>query len=258
MLSIENGRDLLKGYELAQLYAAGLDREPKGSPPPAQKEPPENAPRFPLPDPMELPFGRISLLDAIRYRRSRRKFASDPIPLEELAFILWITQGVRKFHPEDGSSLRNVPSGGSRHTLESYIAAINVIGLKPGIYRYLALSHELVLERHHSHLPTVLKKAAFNQEFVGSGAFCLIWTTLPARMEWAFNMLSAKIIAIDTGHVAQNLYLSCEAAQAATTVVASYDQQAVDELLQVDGENEFAILMAPVGRVLPPSPPSQE
>ena len=62
-------------------------------------------------------------------------------------------------------------------------------------------------------------------------------------------MAAHKVIAIDAGHVCQNLYLACEAIQAGTCAVAAYNQKLTDNLLRVDGEDEFAIYMAPVGKV---------
>ncbi len=76
-----------------------------------------------------------------------------------------------------------------------------------------------------------------------------IWTAIPYRMEWRYGLAAHKVIAIDAGHVCQNLYLACEAIVAGTCAVAAYDQDAVDHLIGVDGEEEFAIYLAPVGKV---------
>ena len=38
----------------------------------------------------------LSLLEAIQNRRSQRDYNGEPITLEELAFILWATQGVSR------------------------------------------------------------------------------------------------------------------------------------------------------------------
>jgi nitroreductase len=59
---------------------------------------------------------------------------------------------------------------------------------------------------------------------------------------------AAKVIALDAGHVCQNLYLACEAIGAGTCAVAAYDQQAMDHILKVDGKDEFTIYLASVGK----------
>ena len=42
---------------------------------------------------------------------------------------------------------------------------------------------------------------------------------------------------------------ACEAIQAGTCAVAAYDQEALDELLAIDGNDEFAVYLAPVGKI---------
>jgi SagB-type dehydrogenase family enzyme len=68
-------------------------------------------------------------------------------------------------------------------------------------------------------------------------------------MEWRYHIDSHKVIAIDAGHVGQNLYLACEALGCGTCAIGAYDQEYFDELLELDGEEEFVIYAAPVGRV---------
>ena len=58
-----------------------------------------------------------------------------------------------------------------------------------------------------------------------------------------------KVIAVDAGHVCQNLYIACEAVRAGTCAIAAYDQELADALVGVDGEDEFVLYMAPVGKV---------
>jgi nitroreductase len=71
-------------------------------------------------------------------------------------------------------------------------------------------------------------------------------------MEWRYDIAAHKVIAIDAGHVCQNLYLACEAIDAGTCAMAAYDQEEMDKLLRVDGQNEFTIYLASVGKKLLP------
>jgi nitroreductase len=41
----------------------------------------------------------------------------------------------------------------------------------------------------------------------------------------------------------------CKAIGAGTCAIAAYDQDKIDDLLKVDGEEEFAIYLAPIGKV---------
>jgi SagB-type dehydrogenase family enzyme len=69
------------------------------------------------------------------------------------------------------------------------------------------------------------------------------------RTEWRYAEASCKVIALYVGHLCQNLYLACEAIGAGTCVIAAYNQQLCDELVGVDGSEEFGVYLAPVGKV---------
>lgn len=215
--------------------------------PPIEKPCPLDAKKIPLIKPEAVKIGEVSLKTAILRRESRRRFSNEALSIDELSFLLWATQGVRRWQQKN--ALRTVPSAGNRHALETYLAVFNVDGLETGIYRYLPSQHQLVLESSPDQLKERMTEAALNQQFAGSSAVTFIWTTIPYRMEWRYAEASYKVIALDAGHICQNLYLACEAIGAGTCAIAAYDQQAADRLLNIDGEDEFVIYMAPVGKV---------
>ena len=190
----------------------------------------------------------VSVETAMARRKSRRSYTKDAVKLEELSFLLWATQGLRKQRAAV-HNFRNVPSAGCRHALETYVVAFRVEGLPKAIYRYLPMSHQLVEFIKHEYLEDLISRAALGQSFAGKSAVTFIWTTIPSRMEWRYGMASYKVIAIDAGHVCQNLYLACKAIGAGTCAIAAYDQEFADNVLGIDGDEEFTIYMAPVGKV---------
>ena len=217
-------------------------------PPPVQKPVLPEAAIIPLPPRGAWQIPPCDLADAIARRESRRAFRPEPLALDELAFLLWATQGIRaRLH--EAAVLRTVPSAGCRHPFETYLIALNVTGLEPAIYRYLSLDDALVRERTVPNLAHALAAAAHGQRFAGEAAVTFAWTALPARTEWRYAEASYKVIALDAGHVCQNLYLACEAIGAGTCAIAAYRQELMDELLQVDGNEEFTVYLAPVGKV---------
>ena len=219
------------------------------APPPVEKPAPPGAERITLPAADDLEdIGEVSLREAIGRRASRRVYTGAPLSLAELSFLLWATQGVRR-RAGPGAVYRTVPSAGCRHAFETYLAVMNAEGLAPGLYRYLPLGHELVLVRRDDGLRPQLVDATLGQTFCGAGAVTFIWTTVAHRMEWRYDLAAHRVIPIDAGHVGQNLYLACEAIGAGTCTVAAYDQEALDRLVEVDGHDEFALYLAPVGKV---------
>jgi SagB-type dehydrogenase family enzyme len=217
-------------------------------PPPVQKPYPENAPRIMLPKwERESQMGSVDLATAIGHRRSRRAYGSDPLTLEELSFLLWATQGIRQ-RLDAGHATRTVPSAGCRHSFETYLCNLKIRDLDRGFYRYLPLEHALLFEFTEADLEHKIVRAVLGQPYPADASATFIWTTIPYRMEWRYGLAAHKVIAIDAGHVCQNLYLACEAIGAGTCAIAAYDQEYIDRLLRVDGMDEYVIYLAVVGK----------
>jgi len=246
-----NGREFLKDSLRLQINFASSDQNCGIAPPPLQKPPRAEQPLIALPgEPDWRDFAGTDLLQAIKARRSHRRFSLQPLALAEVALLLWATQGVKGF-AGPGSALRTVPSAGCRHAFESYLLVSNVEGLEPGLYRYLPVEHALVLERASSAeaLANQLQPASLNQSFVAGAPLVLAWTAIPYRMEWRYLEAAYRVMLLDAGHICQNLYLACEALGAGTCAIAAYHQQLMDQLLGVDGEDEFTVYLAPVGKL---------
>ncbi|MGA3085943.1 MAG: SagB/ThcOx family dehydrogenase [Thermodesulfobacteriota bacterium] len=190
----------------------------------------------------------ISLSEAIKNRKSRRTFLDRSLKLDELSFLLWATQGIRH-QIDQGHAYRTVPSAGCRHALETYLYILKVEGLDSGVYRYLPLEHQLLFEFSEERMSEKLVKAVLRQPYPGKAAVTFIWTALPYRMEWRYGLAAHKVIAIEAGHVCQNLYLACEAISCGTCAIAAYDQETIDKLLRMNGLDEFVIYIATVGKV---------
>jgi SagB-type dehydrogenase family enzyme len=193
-------------------------------------------------------FSGLDLVSAIEGRRSHRRFTQDPLTREELSFLLWATQGIRQ-KAGDATAFRTVPSAGCRHALETYCCVLNVTELETGIYRYLPVEHQLLAVSRGDDLAQQLTAATLGQSFIGRSAVTFVWTTVPYRMEWRYALAAHKVIALDAGHACQNLYLASAAINCGTCAVAAYHQEMMDLLLGVDGEDEFTLYLAPVGRL---------
>jgi SagB-type dehydrogenase family enzyme len=120
--------------------------------------------------------------------------------------------------------------------------------LGPALYRYLPVEHELVVERERVPSAPEVTAATLGQRFVAQAAVAFFWTAIPARMEWRYAEASYKVMALDAGHVCQNLYVACECIGAGTCAIAAYSQSLCDRMLGVDGEEQFTIYLAPVGK----------
>jgi SagB-type dehydrogenase family enzyme len=233
-------------------------------PPPLPQKPyPEDATLIDLVAPENLTLGHMPLIEVIRQRRSRREFTEDALTLEELSFLLWATQGVdedatRAFREwlageigipagEITAILRTVPSGGACHPFETYLLVNRVGEPEPGLYRYLSVEHKLLLLQAGT--ATAERARGASAQWVQRSAVVFVWTSIPYRTEWRYSIIAHKIIAQETGHVCQNLYLAGEAIGAGVCAVI-YDQAEADGLLGVDGVEEFAVSVALVGKAV--------
>jgi SagB-type dehydrogenase family enzyme len=242
----------------ALLKSSGIDNEEweshqhKGIPaPPVEKPYPEDGLLLELRKPKLGDFGNISLAEAIGNRESRRKYTPESLKLSELSFLLWATQGIKSMDKNRVRTKRTVPSAGARHPFETYLIINRVEGVKPGIYRYLPIEHRLLLVDGDEPLRTKIAEACWGQSFVGESAVVFVWAAVPYRTEWRYSVVGYKAIAVEAGHICQNLYLACEAIGAGACAVLAYEQKAVDGLIGVDGEDEFTVYLASVGKVPP-------
>ncbi len=194
-------------------------------------------------------FVKTHILDIINDRISHRKFKNESISLEELSFLLWSTQGVKSVVGENYATMRTVPSAGARHPYETNLMINNVRGLKRGIYRYLPLTHQLEYVYTPDDMVQTITQAARKQKFAGDCAVTFIWSVVPYKGEWRYNEESHKPMLLDAGHICQNLYLACETIGCGTCAIAAYDQDLLDELLQLDGDDHFSVYLSPVGKV---------
>lgn len=249
MQSIEDTRKFLKSDMWDRFRSMQTDQQKRVPPPPFQKPYPEEAQLIDLVAPGDITVGTMSVRQAINRRQSRRKYTDASLTLEELSYLLWATQGTHGVWRGGGAIRRTVPSAGSRHPFETYLLVNRVDGVEPGLYRYLSMEHKLCFLYTEPELARKVANACNYQPFVGTGAVTFIWTVIPYRTEWRYSIISPKIIAIDAGHVCQSLYLACESIDAGTCAIGAYDQDELDALLGVDGEEEFAIYVAPVGKV---------
>ncbi|MFX1312819.1 MAG: SagB/ThcOx family dehydrogenase, partial [Promethearchaeota archaeon] len=145
--------------------------------------------------------------------------------------------------------LRVVPSAGAKSPFETYLIINRVKDLEPGLYRYISFTHQLLFIKSIKNTEDRIGELSYDQKFVGKGAVIFCWVAIPYRTEWRYTILAHKFIAVDLGHVSENLYLACASINLGTVAIGYYEQNKFDTLLELDGKDEFVVLIAPVGRV---------
>jgi SagB-type dehydrogenase family enzyme len=215
--------------------------------PPLEIPPDPDLPVIDLPRPETLSIPPLDLRIAIGRRRSIRSYSREPITREELSFLLWCTQGVRQVNGTHWT-LRTVPSAGARHAFETFLLVHGVKGLEPGLYRYLALTHRLQQVDTDPTLSERITSACFDQQFIRRSGAVFLWTAVPYRMTWRYGERGYRDLHLDAGHVCQNLYLGAEAAGCGVCAIAAFDDDLMNELLRINGTDQFLIYLATVGK----------
>lgn len=194
---------------------------------------------------------KADIYECIKDRRSTRLYSEKQVSLEELSYLLWATQGIIG-ESKAGLTYKTVPCSGATHSFETYLFIMNVEGLEKGIYRYLPVEHKLLFINAMKDVAERLDAITLDQPFVPNFAkkasITFAWSTTPYRSEWKYDISAHKKILIDVGHICQNLYLAGESLDMGVCAIGIYDQEAVDSILQLDGEEEFVVYLAATGK----------
>jgi SagB-type dehydrogenase family enzyme len=215
--------------------------------PPLEREYDASKPVIDLPAPENIKIRSLDLRRAIEGRRSIRNYSQEPLTIEELSYLLWATQGV--IQVTRGATFRNVPSAGARHALETYLLINNVRDVPVGIYRFLAIEHKLVVINTDPDIADRVMEGCLGQDFIRKSAVTFIWTADAYRMKWRYGERGHRYLHLDAGHACQNLYLGAGSLDCGVCAIAAFSDDDMNDLLGLDGVEQFVIYVATVGKI---------
>ena len=223
------------------------DQQKKIPQPPLQDEYDESAQLIDLPPPESVELPPVDFKEIVYNRRSVREYKETPLKLEELSYLLWCSQGVKKIVPGK-ATFRTVPSAGARHAFETYLLVNNVETLEPGLYKFIASEHKLILIPAPKNIKDQITEGCMGQKFVKTCAVTFIWSANVYRMAWRYGQRGYRYLYLDAGHVCQNLYLSAETIDCGACGIAAFNDEALNSILKLDGEKKFVIYLATAGK----------
>lgn len=189
--------------------------------------------------------GGMPLWQAIRQRRSERRFQNAPISRADLSQLLWASQGVtKKFMDHE---LRAAPSAGALYPVETYLSVQLVEDIESGIYHYDVRGHALELLRQ-GEFRFHVAEAALDQGFMAEGAVVFAWTAVFSRSRWKYRERAYRYVYLDAGHIAQNVALAAVARGLGSCQIAALYDGEVNALFGVDGIEESIVYMTVVGK----------
>ena len=187
-------------------------------------------------------------------RRSERVFNRvNSISQNQLAFLLWSTQGIQDIRGDNYATLRPVPSGGARHPFETYFIAQRAEGLEAGLYHYLPLEHvgEKAVAVEYlggiSDSGKCITDMLAGQKWASAAPVVVFLSCVAYRAEWRYSASAHRVVLIDLGHAGQNLMLSACAMGMGSCCLAAYNQAFCDKVLGLDGREEYTVYACAVG-----------
>jgi len=187
------------------------------------------------------PPPELSVARAVDRRRSLRDYAGRPLTTAELSWLLHAATGIT-----GPGGLRAAPSAGAQYPIETYVAVSRVEGIEPGIYHYAVADHALERVRGGTFGGDLLI-AGLGQEFLGQAPVVLVLAAIFQRLRWRYRERAYRYALLEAGHIGQNVYLAAEAAGLGACAVGAFFDDAVNRLLEVDGVEEAALMLVPVG-----------
>jgi len=185
--------------------------------------------------------GGNSLMQALKERKSTRRFSEKKLSLQVLSDLLWAADGINR----PGSGKRTAPSAWNWQNIDIYVATAD------GVFLFDAKAHML-----KPHLSEDIRKMTGTQPFVARAPVNLIYVAnyadlkirdfkaqkrIPApAIEKEFNSIA------NAGFIAQNVYLYAASEGLATVVRSLIDKKTLAKVMKLRPDQKI-ILAQSVG-----------
>ncbi len=180
----------------------------------------------------DVPFTRV-----LESRRSLRYHAPDPITIETLGQFLF-----RTARASDDDRFRLYPGGGACHPLEVYVIASRCAGLEPGLYRYLATSHELFpIEADAGAVQSFVSNSAVPMDRGSAQQVQLVFTARFEKINRRYEGNAYALILQEVGALYQTMYLVATAMGLAPCAVGGGNADAFAGVIGTDPLEEASV-----------------
>ena len=188
----------------------------------------QEAPARPLPPPR--PSGGMSLIDALRLRRSTREYSGRALEPQVLSDLFWAANGV------------NRPSGDRTAPYWRHIMVTDIYAaMADGVWLYEPKTHALL-----PHAREDIRAQTGTQDFVGVAPLDLVYVAHGERMTDLGPAERRLFASADACFIGQNVYLFCASEGLATVFRGSVDQSKLAATLNLP-DGQFVTFAQTVG-----------
>ena len=190
-----------------------------------------------LPEPVR--EGGMPLHTALSQRRSVRQFEEGALLSDtQLGQLLWAAQGMTRENVSDVQG-RTASSAGALYPVRVYAAS------PEGLFRYNSAQHALEVISDED-VRFRLASAALGQSWVREASLVLVMTVLPNRLVKHYGVRAQRYMAMEVGHIAQNVQLQSVSLGLGSVITGSFHDQHVHAIVALSKEEE-PVCLIPVG-----------
>ena len=176
---------------------------------------------------------------------SERRFLDPELEfdLKRLSQVIFLTHALTAKAKYGGIQyyFRSAASAGALYPFELYVGALDVAGLRPGLYHQRVESQALVRLRSGSVAPELTK----GLELEGPPpVLAFFLTAIFFRSSWKYRDRSYRYDLLDTGHMAENLALALNSAGAMFKFFYDFEDDRFNDLLTLDVDREVCLACA--------------
>jgi SagB-type dehydrogenase family enzyme len=214
----------------------------------------------PIPLPRELVQTLAPALEVVA--STGAEFTGERIPdLARLASILYYSAGVTKHKTYPGGELyfRAAACAGALYPTEVYVVCGDIDGLNAGVYHFNPGDFALRKLRDED-LRGLLARASGGKPSVVSAPVTLVFTSISWRSTWKYRDRAYRYHFWDNGMIAANALAMAAAHDLPAQIVMGFVEEDVNKLLGIDGQQELAVSLLPLGHSTekPPGGPAIE
>ena len=173
---------------------------------------------------------------------------TEEITLVRLSEIIQLTHSVtaKARHGSTDFYYRNVASAGALYPFELYVGVQGVTGIRDGLYHHTLGLGGLTPLRVGKIMPSLMDFLQEGDTGLALPTFFL--TSIFFRSSWKYGERAYRYILLDTGHLAENLFLALKAHGLALQFHYDFMDESANEFLAVDVCREGCLAVACVNR----------
>ncbi len=169
--------------------------------------------------------GGKPLMQALNERKTSREFSPEKLPQQMLSNLLWAAWGVNR---SDGR--RTAPSASNRQEIEIYAV------MADGVFLYDAPAHAL-----RQVLKEDLRAVTGSQDWVAKAPLNLVYVADYAKMGSGTEDNKRANSNVDTGFIAQNVYLYCASEGLATVARGGVNREEMQKAMKLRPEQRVVL-----------------